>query len=608
MRLLLFAGASSLIVFAAVLNLFPVHADPPPPPPTHVLQNQEDRDTRTTDQSAFLYGNASTSNAAPSSSNADTSNTPVSQGSPGKSPEPAAEPTPSGTTADITAEQEADFQALMPEAANELPRKVLTRTEAISQALSLNYDIRIKAFDEEVAQAQLRQAHGAFDPVLNAEGSYEDIRDPQNTQDFVATGGIPQEILNGMPRIFVENNQHYKIALDGKIPTGLQYEVKTQLDVLSNTLNETSPLSLFTPEYQSFTGITLDQPFLRGFGTDVNNSEIQAAIVNKMAVRYDVEDQMLSTVSQVLQSYFQLAYLTQELEAKREDRDLGIKLVRDRFLALEKGTISTREINHSESALAEIIEDYTKAENEVIDQQTVLQALLSSDESRVGKFVYEPTIRMTVPELSQTEDELVTYALLHRPKFLEAKERVEEENIKIVYAENQTWPQLDMKGTYGVNGLSASAGNSYYREVIPQGPQWSIGLAFSIPFGNNDAEGKLDEVNARKQQSILAMKQIELDTNLLIRKEVAIFHSDENRVRAMEVFARTADDNLGQEQMRQEKGLSSDLDVLKYQRDSTEAKARELAALADLNSAYVQIEETTGMLLDNLNIHIAPSP
>jgi outer membrane protein TolC len=583
----------------------PLHADAPP---TRVLQNQQDRDNRTSDQNALLYSGPSSTNTTTGTNNPNPSTAP--QGNPlgthaanpsalvpaGEAPtapeeNPPAPPAPSGgnATAALTEEQEADFKALMPEGTEPLPSKPLTRTQAIAQALSMNYDIQIKSYDEEAAQALVRQAHGAFDPVFNAEGSYEDIRDPQDTQDFIATGGTPEDILNGMPRIFVENNQHYKIALDGKLPTGLQYEFKSQLDVLSNTLDKTSPLALFSPEYQSFTGVTLDQPFLRGFGTNVNNSEIQAAIVNKMAARYDVEDQMLTTVSQVLQSYFQLTYLTQELDAKRQDRDLGIKLVRDRFTALERGVVSSREINRSESALAEIIEDYTKAQNEVIDQQAVIQALVSKDEQAAGQFIYSPTTRMRVPQLRQTEDQLVTYALMHRPKYLSAKEKVEEQNIRIVYAKNQAWPQLDMKGTYGVNGLSAHFGNSYYRETLPQGPQWSIGLAFSVPFGNNDAEGKVDEVNARKQQAVLDMQQVELDTNLLIRKEVAIFRSDENRLRAMEVFSRTADDNLEDEEVRQEKGLSTDVDVLKYRRDSSEALARELAALADLNSAYVQI-------------------
>jgi outer membrane protein TolC len=501
---------------------------------------------------------------------------------------------------------ESELNDLLQSSGTDLPTKALTQTQAIAKALGQNFDIQVKTYDVNAAQAVVRQAHGTFDPVFNAEGSYEDIRDPQDTQDFVATGGTPLEILNGDPRIFVENNQHYKLSLDGKLPIGTQYELKTQLDVLSNTLDKTSPLALFTPEFQSFTGVTIDQPFLRGFGTDVNNAEIRASIVNKLVSRYELEDQMLGTVSQVLQSYNQLSYLTEELEAKRQDRQLGIELVEDRIKSLERGQISSRELNRAESSLAEIIEDYTKAQDEVINQQAILQALISNQSSDLGQFTYLPVSPMPRPQLHQSVEELLVEALTHRPKYLEAKSKVEEENIKLVYAENQKWPQLDLKGTYGVNGLSSSFGNSYYREIVPQGPQWTVGLLFSIPFGNNEAGGKYDEEIARKEQSLLAMKQIELNTDLVIRKLVATIQANQYRLTAMHLFSKTAGDNYDEEQTRLEKGLSTDLDVLKYHRDFTEAHARERAAEVDLDNAFVQLQEVTGTLLDNNHVHVVP--
>jgi outer membrane protein len=612
----MFTTAVSAVVFGMIFNFGSAGAQTPAqepsgpysPPSTHVIQNRDDRESRATDQNRLFFGPGTTGN--PSNTNSlvapATPSSQVPSGTSVTAPSQTTTTEPDLSTGggvnnstergSLTARQEADFQALLPTMTSDLPVKRITRTQAIAQALSQNFDIKIKAYDEEAAQALVRQGRGIYDPVFNVEASYEDIDDPQNTQDFVATGGTPEDLADGRPRIFQEQNEHYKIALDGKLPYGTQYELKTQMDVLANTLDRTSPLSLFTPEYQSFTGITIDQPLLRGFGKAVNNSQIDAAIVNKLAARYDVEDQMLSTVSQVMQSYYQLSFLTAELEAKRQDRDLGIKLVRERFLGLEKGRTSARDVNLSESTLAEIIEDYTKAQN--------LQALVSNDLNQAAQFIYSPITTMTIPELHQTADQLIALALMHRPKYLEAKERVAEQNIRMVFAQNAKWPQLDLKGTYGINGLSGSLGNSYYREIVPEGPQYSVGISFSVPIGNNDAEGKIDEIAARKQQALVAMKQVEMDTNLLIRKLVETIRSDENRLKAMDVFSQTAANNLDQEQERLEKGLSTDLDVMKYRRDSTEARARKLAALADLNSAYVQLQEITGTLLDSFNIHV----
>jgi len=620
-RLFIFSSFALLVVFVTLFNLVsPANAQSSPSgvsPSTHILQNRADRDQRLEDRNQLLYGGSPSTNAADTNATSTTvvpSGSSVSEATAGTNAAPPNAPSaqgaensqvmpPSAMTSNPSA-METEFNTLVEASEHDLPMKAISKTQAIARALSQNYDIQVKSYDVEAAQALIRQAHGPFDPVFNAEGSYEDIRDPQNTQDFIATGGTPSQILSGDPRIFVENNGHYKLALDGKIPTGMTYEFKTQMDMLSNTLDRTSPLSLFTPEYQTFTGVTVDQPFLRGFGTDVNESEIRAAIVNKMISRYDLEDQMLGTVSQVLQSFNQLTYLTAELQAKREDKDLGLKLVQDRMKSLERGQISSRELNRAESSLAEIIEDYTKAQNEVINQQTILQSLISNQPTDVGQFTYLPISTLKAPELHASVEDLIGEALSHRPKYLEARSKVEEQDIKLVYAENQKYPQLDLKGTYGVNGLSATFGNSYYRETIPQGPQWTVGVLFSIPIGNNEAGGKYDEVKARKQQAVLAMKQIELNTDLVVRKLVATIHSNESRLAAMRIFAKTARESFDQEQTRLEKGLSSDLDVLKYRRDYTEAQARELAALADLNNAFVQLQEVTGTLLDQVHVSI----
>jgi outer membrane protein TolC len=622
-RLLIFSAIALLVVFVGLINFTSLARAQSSPsgvsPSTHILQNRADREQRLEDRNQLLYTGAQSTNAT--SENATNSTTLVPSGSSvgeidagtntvpqtapssksAQNPESGPVMPPSTMT---SSPSETEFKTLLEASEHDLPMKAITQTQAIANALSQNYDIQVKAYDVEAAQAVIRQAHGTFDPVFNAEGSYEDIRDPQNTQNFIATGGTPTQILTGQPRIFVENNGHYKLALNGKLPTGMTYEFKTQMDMLSNTLDRTSPLSLFTPEYQTFTGVTVDQPFLRGFGTDVNGAEIRAAIVNKLISRYDLEDQMLGTVSQVLQSYNQLTYLTAELQAKREDKDLGLRLVQDRMKSLERGQISSRELNRAESSLAEIIEDYTKAQNEVINQQTILQSLISSQPTDVGQFTYLPISTLKTPELHASVEDLIGEALSHRPKYLEARSKVEEQDIKLVYAKNQKYPQLDLKGTYGVNGLSGSFGNSYYRETIPQGPQWTVGLVFSIPFGNNEAGGKYDEVKARKQQAVLAMKQIELNTDLVVRKLVATIRSNESRLAAMRIFAKTAREGFDQEQTRLEKGLGTDLDVLKYRRDYTEAQARELAALADLNNAFVQLREVTGTLLDQVHVTV----
>lgn len=489
-----------------------------------------------------------------------------------------------------------------------LPEQSLSLEEALAASLSHNLDLEVKRIDRRLASNVIRQARGAFNPVLNLDAEFEDIRNPQNTQEFVQTGGNQLLLAGGEPRTFKEENWRYKLSLEGKLPTGTQYELFTQYDVLTNTLNQTSALSLFTPEFGSFTGITLTQPLLRGFGTDVNLAEIRVARKNKIISELEIQASMQETVSQTLSAYFDLAYMVKNLEFKRSERDLAEKIIAEKREQLEKGQVSPREVNRSESALAELIEDLTMARNEVIQQHTKLQSLISGSTPPSQPFVFRPESGLPIPDFKIDIHQLLAEASTNRPQFLIAKQAVEREGIRLVYAANQIWPQIDLKGTYGRNGLAGNYGRSYRQGILEdQGAQWSVGFQVSFPLWNDKAIGLKKEAENQKEQSILRLKQVEINTSLMVQQLMAIIESNYQRLEAMRLFKANATRAFEEEELRLEKGLSTELDLLRFRRDLNQAIVREMAALADLNKAYVKLFETTGTLLERYNIQLHSS-
>jgi outer membrane protein len=566
------------------------HTTPPPTPTTTTTS----LDQRNANRDSLLFHSTPDANKVTSTNPSQTS--PASTNAPAAAESEEDKTSQANDTSDTALDP--DLKEMLRASQDELHLVPLSLSQAIMAGLKTNFDILIKMQNQKAADAAVREAQGDFDPVLNITGSYEHESLPQNTEDFVATGGTPADILDNLPRVFQERNYHYKIALDAKTPIGTQLEAKTQLDDLQNTLDETSPLSLFSPEYQSYTGLSITQPLLRNFGTDVNESGIRVAVLDKFVSLYEVQDEIISTISQIEQNYDQLTFLDEEITAKGQDKELGVKIVNERIKSLERGESSPREVNRSESALAEIIEDYTKVQNDILNRQAQLQALICSHPPDRFDFRYLPSEPLRERSDADLDyNSLMNLALLNRPKYLEAKVKVDQQNLRLVYAKNKLWPELDFTSTLGENGLSGSYGNSYYRQVVQQGPQWSVGFIFSVPFGNDDAEGKYGEVVAQKKEALLALSQVELNTSLEIQKLIQIIRTNRGRLQAMRLFVKTASQAYENEKIRLEKGLSTDLDVLRYQRDLSEARARESAVLADLNNSYVQLEEVTGQLL-----------
>ncbi|MEM6886168.1 MAG: TolC family protein, partial [Verrucomicrobiota bacterium] len=477
---------------------------------------------------------------------------------------------------------ESDDAAYQLPEVEELKELPIQLDEALARALEHNLEVQIKTLDSELANDLIRQARGAFNPEFKIDLEYEDIDRPQNTQEFIETGGNAN-LLSGEPRIFEENNWRYKISLEGKLPTGTEYELFSQQEILSNTLSRTSALSLFTPEFQNFTGITLTQPLLRNFGTNVNLAEIRVARKNKRISELEMQDAMLNTISQTLIAYYDLVYVVEEMRLKEIELDLASDLTLEKREQLEKGQISPRDLTRAESALAEIIEELTQARNQVFEKQTVLQSLLTDIRIPDASTIYAPSTSLPVPEVNFDLNMLLAEAAEHRPAMKIARHTVEREDIRLVYAGNQIWPQLDVKATLGRNGLSANLGRSYRQSISSgQGNQWSVGFEFSVPLWNDTAIGQKQEAEHRKEQSVLQLKQVEVNTSLLIQQLLAIIDSNYQRLDAMQLFKNNASRSMEQEEIRLEKGLSTELEVLKFRRDLNRARVRELAARVDI--------------------------
>jgi outer membrane protein len=485
-----------------------------------------------------------------------------------------------------------------------LPEEPISTTRALEQALNRNLEIQIKVLDTSIASDQQQQASGAFNPTFQLEGRFEQFDRPQNTQDFTSTGGTLL-ILGREPRLFNEDNWRFKASLEGKLASGTEYEFFSEYDILENTLSQTSPLSLFSPEFQSFTGLRIRQPLLRNFGTNVNLAEIRVARKNRLISKLELRDVMLGRVSDTLIAYYDMIYLVQDFRLKQEEFDLALKLTEQRREALERGQISARELSRAESALAEVTEELIISRNKAIERQTQFIALTSDSVPARPVQLLVPTTSLPVPEYDLDMNRLLGEAFSNRPRYQIARETVEREQLKLVFAENQVWPQLDLQATAGYNGLAQNFTRSYDRAFREQqGYQWSVGAVFSIPIGNDVAIGKRNEARHRKEQALLNLRNTEMETTLLIQQLVTIIESNYDRLDSMRAFRANAASALETEEERLETGLTNELEVLKFRRDLSRAKVRETAALADLNKAYVKLYEITGSLLERQNIMV----
>ena len=193
----------------------------------------------------------------------------------------------------------------------------LSLSGSLVQALKLNPDMATERINVEVSKDQLTREKGEFSWELETISRYEDRDKPQNTREFIAVGGI--SFPGNSARIFSDQNFTTKEGLKKKYKTGTTFELSSTFSRLENTLNQTSESSLYSPEYESFTGVTMTQPLLKGFGKSVNMVRINIAKNRVEATKYLAEIRAINLIAETASRYTDVISIEEILRIRKNN-------------------------------------------------------------------------------------------------------------------------------------------------------------------------------------------------------------------------------------------------------------------------------------------------
>lgn len=475
----------------------------------------------------------------------------------------------------------------------------LTERAALERALEANFSLRVEALTPEIAAAQVDVETGAFLPAIFAEANYEDNKKSQNSIDFAAL----------QQRLFVEENTVMRGGLGGRLPWGTTYELATQVSELDNSVNRAGlPNALFSPEYVAFTGIKLRQPLLKGFGRGVNLSALRVARSELVITERSRQVAVNNKCVEVLNAFYDLAYAEANVEVKSGALQVAGRFLRETQRRRELGLLSPVDVAEGRVRVSEATEELLRAQDFHRERQLDIVRLLALEAGPDGT-TPQPTVTVDLllapPVLSATQ--FYPSALEHRPDYLLAIERIEQEKYRRAAARNERLPQLDVHFSYGLHGLQASYSEALDTSFKGREPQWGAGVSVTIPLSRREGRAKLAAARLRVRQAEL--QQTELQQRIALEVE--------NAVRRLEVLGQRletarssvsfAGEGLKLEEARLEQGQTSGFAVAELQRRLADARTRELAARVDLTKAVTELWSVSGRLFEKHGIDLVDS-
>jgi len=483
----------------------------------------------------------------------------------------------------------------------------ISLNDAIELALDNNTGVKIEKINESIANDRILLAESAFDFEVRASYRYESLDRPQNRQDLVATGG--GDLLLNEPRIFLERNHRFDSGIGKKTKYGSDIELGTRWSRLDNTLNRDLASSLFSPEYTTFTGLTLTQPLLRDFGREVNTAPLEIARTDSQIASLNWMGEVQATVAGVVKRYVELAAAYRGLAVRDQAIALAEKLVADNKARRDEGQMTDLDVQEAEVAVSIRQEERIAAETQYFERLNGLRLLINpvDNPTRGGRLVPTTPFIASVPELP-TREELTAMAKDNRDDFMVARLELNREQRRVNYAKNQTKPRLDLLASAGVYGLDEDLGGTYGEAYSGQGPEWSVGVQISFPLGNRQAKQQLAIARQQVAQAKLREAQLDLVVELELETVLNRIETASKRLTTVRKTTQLANSFLDLESQRMAEGKSTSFHVLEKQTDLFAARTRELIAGADLESSVVDLWVVTGTLLDRYGVEVAGEP
>jgi outer membrane protein TolC len=264
----------------------------------------------------------------------------------------------------------------------------------------------------------------------------------------------------------------------------------------------------------------------------------------------------------------------------------------------------------------------------------------------------EPVEDVNPEDVHADLDKTLAIAIEDRPELKASALGVEARQINERITSNALLPRLDLFGGYGVNGLSGQAEGAPSRtfvfittQAIPGGdcillmpgkyqcalktpPQaatnpfagnagraydrmfggdfssYNVGVRFSVPFGNAQAEADNTISRIERDQSELNHRELLSQVTLEVRRTISDLISGKQRIATSRVAVSLAEENLRNQEKRHEVGMATTKDLLDFQTRLSDARFAEVTAKFQYNIAVAAWRRAQGHLLDHYQIYV----
>ena len=475
----------------------------------------------------------------------------------------------------------------------------LSLNSCIIQGLKSNPEMDLERINVEISENELLKEKGALSWELETISKWEDRDKPQNTREFIAVGGI--SFPGNSARIFSDKNFIAKEGLKKKFKSGTIFELSSTFNRLENTLNQTSESSLYSPEYESFTGVTLIQPLLKG-GINSTTAKINIANNQVKENQYLVEIKAINLIGEVSSSYTDIILIDEIIKLKEESILLAETLVKENKKLSKASKRNEIDTTTAELAVFNRKGDLFNSQAIKTNYLNKLFGLLDLPPASQNEKKFKPLENFFSVEEISSRKKITEIALKKRIDILYYNNLIKSSELNLIRAKDQSLPSLNLSGSYGAYGISDKGIDSYSESFKRQGMEWSVGLNFKMLLNKKARESEI-----RVAQNQLAKVKIEKEKAMkLITLQIDSTYDQlkrlKQKIKTSDTAVKLATQRLNQEQKLVSEGKGNIYKLVEQQELMTMTKIKAVEAQAMLNKSIISLWISSGEIFEKLDV------
>jgi outer membrane protein TolC len=429
-------------------------------------------------------------------------------------------------------------------------------------------------------------------------------------------------IQSGVP-ILKQNTIEFESGYSQAYPTGTNFTVTSY----GERVTTNSIFNVLSPELTTGFNLTVNQPLLQGFGLATNERYIHIAKKNLQLTDLAFRAQVIATISQVENIYWDLVNAYQDSKIKERSLAYANETLSDDQKQLQLQNIPAMQVMKDESAVATAEGDLTVSNATLRLNELLIKNALTKTvaDPALAEMPVVPLDLQGQPDPNEAKpvDQLISDAEKNRPDVAEDQiaMQIAENNLNTI--KNELLPKLSLYGQFIGAGFGGqlnpvcALGDSECSTSLPKGfsgafqntfnyssPEYQVGFTLSVTLRNRQAKADQFRAVLDVRQRELTFEQSKKSILLDVRNSQYALQQAQARVTAAQKARDLAQKTFDIAKQEQKLGALSTYDTLTAEQALAVSESALVIAQNAYEKAKVNIDQSTGTTLDRMNVNI----